>query len=109
MTTALAIHVRITPLVKTQKTASLVPVHQNIRVHCVKHGISATVKTAATTEAVRMGNKIILVIVNQSSLEQIVNKETSVVVLLVGMESVGIQKMAFIVLVWEGIQVLNVM
>ena len=109
MTIVLAIHVRITPLVKTEKTASLVPVHQNIRVHCVKHVISATVKTAVITEVVRMGNKIILVIVNKNSLEQIVNEEISVVVLLVGMESVGIQKMAFIVLVWEGIRVQNVM
>ena len=92
MIIVLTIHVRITPLVSATQTTSLVPVLQNIKVHCVKHIIFVMVKRAATTEIARMETKIILVIVIHNILVETVNKEISVIAILVPMESVQIQK-----------------
>ena len=56
MIIVLIIHVKMAALVSAEQITSLVPVHQNTRVHCVKHVIFVTVKPAATMVIVKMEN-----------------------------------------------------
>ena len=108
MITVLTIHVKMAPRVITQPTTSLVPVLQNTREHYVKHVIFVTAKPATSKEIATMENSIILVNVNHNIPEQTVNKEITVIAILVGMERVRIQNQAFIVLVQEDIPVHHV-
>ena len=64
MTTALAIHVRITPLVKTRKTASLVPVQGIISVQIVDKEITV-VATLVGMESVQIQKQTLIALVRQ--------------------------------------------
>ena len=69
----------------------------------MKHVIFVTALPAATTETATMENSIILVNVNHNISEQTVNKEITVIAILVGMASVRIQRRDIIVLVLQNI------
>ena len=69
MTTALAIHVRITPLVKTQKTASLVPVQGIISVQIVDKEITV-IATLVGMESVQIQKQTLIALVQQHILEK---------------------------------------
>ena len=56
-------YAKMAPLVSAEKTTSLVPVHQNIRVHCVKHLIFVMVKTVQNVGLAKMKGMVICVFV----------------------------------------------